>query len=231
MEYNKEEINELSYEKAIKYDNRTYCEYYISLIQTKHILIFSFYYNEDYNSRIIKIDLFFNSFVIFFTINALFFNDGTIHQIYEDKGKYQILEQLPQIIYSTLISSVLNILLNILSLSEDSIIELKNEKNKEYLNEREKSLISKLSIKFILYFIISSIYLLLFWYYLSLFCAIYINTQFHLTKDTLISFLLSFIYPFFLYLLPGIFRIPSLKNKKEQKICLYNTSKLLQKIL
>ena len=231
MEYNKQEINELSYEKAIKYDNRTYCEYYISLIQTKHILIFSFYYNEDYNSRIIKIDLFFNSFVIYFTINALFFNDGTIHQIYEDNGKYQILEQLPQIIYSTLISSVLNILLNILSLSEDSIIELKNNKNKNDIDNRKTNLNNKLSIKFILYFIISSIYLLLFWYYLSLFCAIYINTQFHLTKDTLLSFVLSFIYPFFLYLLPGIIRIPSLKNKKEKKTCLYNASKLLQKIL
>ena len=88
MEYSKEEKNQLLYEDAIKNDNRTFCEYYISLIQTKHSLIFSFYYHNDYNSRIIKIDLFFNSFILNFAVNALFFNDETMHQIYEEKGKY-----------------------------------------------------------------------------------------------------------------------------------------------
>ena len=53
MEYNQGEKDELIYEKAIKYDKRTYCEYYLSLIQTKHILIFYFYNNSYYNSRII----------------------------------------------------------------------------------------------------------------------------------------------------------------------------------
>ena len=119
MEYNKQEKNELLYKEAIKYDSRTYCEYYISLMQTKHVVIFSFYLNNDYNSRIIKIDLFFNSFIIYLTINALFFSDGIIHRIYDNRGNYQLLYQLPQIIYSTLISSVLNLLLKALALSED----------------------------------------------------------------------------------------------------------------
>ena len=82
--------------------------------------------------------------------------------------------------------------------------------------------------KLILFYLISYIALLLFWYYIGCFCAIYKNTQLHLIKDTLISFGLSFIYPFFIYLLPGIFRIPSLKNKKNKKECLFKFSKILQ---
>ena len=35
-EYIDEEINELSYNLALKYDKRIYCEYYTSLIKTKH---------------------------------------------------------------------------------------------------------------------------------------------------------------------------------------------------
>ena len=66
-----------------KYDKRTYCEYYISLLKTKHSLFFSFCYNSDYNSRIIKIDLFFIEFTIFYTTNALFLDDNTMHKIYE----------------------------------------------------------------------------------------------------------------------------------------------------
>ena len=231
MAYNDQELNLLKYKSALKYDKRTYCDYYLSLIKAKHNLIFSFYYTNDYNSRIMKINLFFFGFVIYYTVNALFFNDDTMHKIYEDKGKFQFIYQLPQIIYSSIISSVLNSLLKLLALSENVILKFKKNKKIDELDKRKTDLNNKLHIKFILYFIISTIFLLLFWYYLSMFCAIYRNTQIHLIKDTLISFGLSLLYPFGIYLLPGIFRIPSLshkhkRRKKESK--LYTISKLLQ---
>ena len=87
---------------------------------------------------------------------------------------------------------------------------------------------NNLLIKFVLYFIISLLLLLSFWYYISLFCIIYKNTQIHLLKDTLMSFGLSLIIPFIFYLLPGIFRIPSLSNSNKKRECLYNFSKILQ---
>ena len=55
MDYTDDEINELPYNLALQFDKRTYCQYYISLIKTKHNLIFSFFYDKDYNSKIIKI--------------------------------------------------------------------------------------------------------------------------------------------------------------------------------
>ena len=54
------EINLLTYKEARKYDKRTYLQYYISLIKTKHILIFSFYNINDYNSQFIKIYVIFD---------------------------------------------------------------------------------------------------------------------------------------------------------------------------
>ena len=59
MEYNDDKINSLPYKLAIQHDKITYCQYYISLLRTKHSFLFSFYYSKDYNSKIIKIDLFF----------------------------------------------------------------------------------------------------------------------------------------------------------------------------
>ena len=229
-----QELNDMPYELALRFDDRTYCQYYCSLIKEKNVFIFSFFYNGDYNSKIIKIDLFFISFIIYFAVNALFFTDDTMHKIYEDKGKFQILYQLPQIIFSSLISIVFETLLKILALSDNDILKLKSEKekaekmNKNEINQKEKDLNKKLQIKFALYFIISTIFLLFFWYYLSMFCAIYKNTQLHLIKDTLISFGLSCLYPFGLSLLPGLFRIPSLSNKKGKRKFLYIISKVLQ---
>jgi len=225
--YIDEEINRLPYIIAIKYDKRNYCQYYGSLLKTQHNLICALFNNSDYNSGIIKIDLFLIGFVIEYTVNALFYNDNTMHDIYESKGQFNLEKQLPIIIYSYIISYLLNYPLNLLALSNDSIIGFKQGQTKTNIMKRAKKLINMLNIKFILYFFISSVFLIFFWYYLCMFGAIYKNTQFHLLKDVLISFLLSLFFPFVIYLLPGFLRIPAL-SKKNGKSCSYNFSKFLQ---
>ena len=221
------EMNNLTYKEALKIDKRNYIQYYLSLLKTKQLIFFSFFPLNDYNSRIIKIDLFFISFSIYFTINALFFNDSTMHKIYIDDGAYNLSYQIVQIVYSSLISSILNLILKVLALSEKNILEIK-QSLKEKINEKAKNIINFLFYKFILFFIISSSFLILFWYYISCFCAIYGNTQIHLIKDTVISFGLSMIYPFAIFLLPGIFRIASLKSSGRENI--YKLSKIIQLI-
>ena len=223
--YIDEEINGLSYNLALKHDRRNYCDYYISLLKTKHNLIFALCNNIDYNSGIIKIDLFFIGFAIDYTINALFFNDDTMHEIYESKGQFDLLTQFPIIVYSYLISFIFNTPLNSLALSNDLILTFKENKSKIDIMSRTKKLKKILTIKFTLYFIISFLFLIFFWYYIALFGVVYKNTQIHLLKDTLMSFWLSLVAPFFIYLVPGIFRIPSLYNGNRK--CLYNFSKIL----
>ena len=48
-----------------------------------------------------------------------------------------------------------------------------------------------------------------------------------LIKDTLVSFALSMVYPIGLNLLPGLFRIPALKDKKKDKKYIYKLSGLI----
>ena len=230
MKYDDYELNILSYEKALKFDKRTYIQYYISILKTKHILIFSFYHS-DYNSRIIKIDLLFISFAIYYTSNALFFNDSTMHKIYEDEGSYNFIYQIPQILYSTLISNIFKIFLKTIALSEKNILQIKNNDKNINLDKKSQKISKCLFYKFISFFIISFIFLFFFLYYLSCFCAVFKNTQLHLIKDTFISFILCLIYPFVLYLLPGIFRIPSLRSTKKNRYILYKLSNLIELIV
>ena len=229
MKYTDAEVNSLSYDLARLYDKRTYCQYYISLLKTKHGLIFALN-NKDYNSTIIKIDVFLIGFTIDLVVNALFFNDDTMNNIYERKGEYDWETQIPIIAYSTLISMVLNLPIGLLALSDDTIISFKQNKSKINLTKRGEELKKKLNIKFILYFIIGFLILAFFWYYIAMFCVIYKNTQLHLIKDTGMSLGLSLLIPFGTYLLPGLFRIPALSNRKNKRKCLYNFSKILQLI-
>ena len=226
MDYTEEETNDLSYDLALKNDKRTFLEYYISLLRTKHELLYTFFYNKDYNSKIIKIDLFIFGFSLNYAVNGLFFNDSTMHNVYESKGEFDASYQLPIIVYSSFISIFIGKLVQLLGLSNDAIVDFKQEEDTNNINKNGAKLVRKLKIKFVFYFILSFILLSFFWYYISMFDAVYRNTQFFLLKDTLMGFALSLITPFVIYIFPGFFRIPALTAPKKDKKCLYNFSKI-----
>ena len=218
---NDEEMNTLEYEKAIELDKRSYFQYYCSLIKKKQLILFTFIPTNDYNIMPLKISLFIVSFSLYFTIDAFFFSDETMHKIYKDNGVYNILYRIPQIFYSSIIPSIINILLKTLSLTEKDLLKIKKEEDSQKLLETPKKIERCIIIKFIIFFIISLLFMLFFWYFISCFCAVYNNTQIILIKDTLFSFGISLIYPFGLNLIPGMFRICALRAEKKDKECIY----------
>jgi hypothetical protein len=224
------EINTLEYEKAVELDKRTYFQYYISLLKKKHLILFTFLPANDYNLMSLKLSLFLVSFSLYLTINGFFFNDETMHKIYIDNGIYNILYQIPQILYSSIISSFINMLLKNLSLSEKDILKIKHEQSIKDTVTKSKKIEKCIKIKFFIFFFISLLLMVFFWYFISCFCAVYYNTQVILFKDTLISFGLSMLYPLAINLLPGFFRIPALRAKNKDKKCLYSFAQILSLI-
>jgi len=220
------ELNTLQYNDAIRYDRRTYMEYYWSLLKMGNLFLFSFIQNNDYNSIVIKICSFFFSFGLYYTVNALFFTDSTMNKIYEDEGEYDFIYQIPKILYSNLICTVINLIIRILSLSEKDILKLKIIQKNENLERKVENIKQCLKIKFFFYYLVSFLFLFIFWFYISCFCAVYKNTQIYLIKDTIISFSLSLIYPFGYYLVPPLFRLLSLRKRNCE--CIYKLSLFLQ---
>ena len=227
---NDEEINQLDYGTAIIIDKRTFMQYYWSLLKKKQLILFTFYPSNDYNIRIIKMSFFIISFSLYITINGFFFSDATMHKVYESNGEYNFIYQIPQIIYSSIVSVVINKLLKYLSLSEKSILDLKKEKNKKLINDNCQKIEKCLKIKLLIYFILGFLLMLFCWYFISTFCAVYSNTQMILIKNSLISFSLSMIYPCGYALLPGIFRIPALRAKNQDQECIYKLSEKIELI-
>ena len=219
------EMNSLNYNESMKKDTRTYCQYYLSLLRIKHILIFTFYQNKDYNSRIIKMCLFFFVFFLNFAVNAMFYSDSTMHKIYVDNGGFDFTYQLPKMFYSLIISIPLKILLNYLCLYGKNILIIKHRVKTE--KEYQKEIIC-IKYKIILFYFLTYILLFFFYIYLGCFCAVYKNTQIHLLKTVSSSFSLSFITPFLMcLLLPGILRIQSLKKNTKRPL-LFKFSKVLE---
>ena len=233
MDYNPKylvdsELNALEYKKALKYDNRTFIEYYISLIKAKQIIVFTFFPINDYNIITLKISLFLIIFSLFFTITAFFYDDNTMHNIYSNNG-LSISSQIPDIIIASIIIIFMNAILRQLALSEQNILFIKREKYHDAV-ESSKDAKKCFRIKFSIFFVINNIIIFFCWFFLSCFCAIYKNTQILLIRDALCSFGFYMFYPFLLNLLPGALRISALNDKNKNKECMYNISKFISLI-
>lgn len=222
-----EELNQMEYDFARQIDKRNFNQYYISLLKKKHLIFFTFFNSDDYNIYLVKISLFICSFSVYIMINTCFYNDSNMRKIYQNNGNYNFIYQLPQIVYSALISSVINIILKALSLSQNEVIKIKQLMKINRIINRTFIMIKNFKKKLIVFNILGFITIFFAFYYITMFCAVYKNTQIHLLKDSFTSFGLTLIYPFGLYLVPGFFRIPSLKSDNQTNLCLYKMSQLI----
>jgi hypothetical protein len=127
--YSEFELDDLEYSVAIEYDKRTFLNLYICFIKREHLFVFTFFYCKDFNLISIKLSLFVYSICLDLTTNLLFFNDDSMHKIALDYGKYNFISQIPQIIYSTIISQAMDMFIKYLSLSEKEVYLIKQYNN------------------------------------------------------------------------------------------------------
>jgi hypothetical protein len=221
------ELDLLEYKNALKFDKRRAFKFYWSFLKRGNLLLFAIMPYDDYNLRSIKISLLLISFSLYFTINGFFFTDDSMHKIYTNNGKYNLVNQIPQMIYSIIVSTGVNSLLKLISLSGKDILLIKQQPTIEFALLKSKFVEKCLMIKIIIFYTVCIFCLLFYWYFISCFCAVYINTQLILIHDTLFSFATSMIYPCCYCLLPALMRSIALKSNKKNKKCLYNTSLLI----
>ena len=219
------ELDNLKYKQAIKLDKRKINEIYWSFLKREHLIIFTFCNGKDYNIKYIKFVRLILIICTDMALNVFFFADETMHKMFLDYGKYNFIQHIPQMIYSTIVSQVIQVLINFLSLIDKHFYEIKKIKtNKEI---RKKKIIKCIKIKIIYFFLFSFFMLAFYWYTISCFCAVYKNAQFVFIKDSFISFCLGLLYPFILYLFPSLLRKISLKFPKKRLSCIYEFSKII----
>lgn len=144
-------------------------------------------------------------------MNVFFFNDETINKLYLSYGKFDFFQQVPQIVFSTIVSNVIEVIICFLSLTDKHYYQIKaltkNDKKKIF------DIIKCVKRKLVIFFIFTFIFFLFYMYLITAFCAVYENTQLVFIKDSLLSFLLSQIYPFILYSICALLRLIAIKGK------------------
>ena len=214
----------LSYENALKIEDRDNSNYYFALLKEKNKVISTFLNNNDYNIKSIKISTFILEFVLSLTVNALFYTDEAIYEINQEKEETSVISTYSRIIYSAIISGFLNYIIELLAYSQQKLIKLKYYKEIKNVEKEIPNLINILKIKSIIYYILSLFLNIICLYYITAFCAIYTIIQINMIKDATFSFLLTLSYTIILSLISSIIRIFSLQKKNKFRHILYTIS-------
>ena len=190
----------------------------------KQLLIFTFYTYTDHNLRIVKIALFMLFLSFYFAFTALFFNDKIMREIYTYKGNTDAAIHVTNIILSSACCLIMNFLIRFISLSERDIHKIINEKNPDQRKAIAEETKKALKKKLIVLFVISGLLIVLCWYYVAAFCAVFRNSQIHYLLSVLGTFVICNLWPFVTSLIAPIFRITSLKKEKP---CMYKFSQIV----
>ena len=212
------ELNNLEYLIALELDNRKYLKIYWTLLKREHKILFTFFSWNDFNIFIIKLSKLFFLICTDMAFNVFFFSDDSMHDIYESGGDFDFFGQLTQMIYSTIISQLLEIFLNYLTMTDIHYYEIKEKKKEIVDNNMILSVINCIKYKIIAFYVFTFLLFFFYWYTVSSFCAVYQNTQKIFITDSVSSFLLGLMYPFILYLIPAGLRMLSLKAKEKKNL-------------
>ena len=151
-----------------------------------------------------------------------------LHKLYLDNGKYNFDQSLPQIIYSIIITHVMEVILCYLTMTDIHIYEIKALDNKEQTTEKINDILKIVRIKLIIFFGFTCSLFIFYWYCISAFCAVYQETQGFFILNSFLSFLFELADAFAIYALVTLLRWFALKyNNKKGMIWAYKISRLI----
>ena len=148
-------------------------------------------------------------------LNMFFFSDESMHNVHQSGGKYIFFEQIFQMAISTLVSQMLQIFLNYLTMTDIDYYKIKSVKNNIIIKEKVFLIIRCMKCKIFIFYIFTLLLFFFYWYVITAFCSVYENTQKIFITNSLLSFSMGFIYPYILYFIPTGLRFWSLSSKKN----------------
>ena len=86
----------MDYDSSIKNDKRSFCIYFVDKLKVNQIILNTFYTNEPLKPKTIKILLFILNLIFYLFVNALFFNEKYISEIYHSNEEEKFFSFIPR---------------------------------------------------------------------------------------------------------------------------------------
>ena len=227
--FNQDELDELDLLDAIKFDERSFCSFLYRVLKRKIFFLVPFTDITVFEPFTLKLSWFILLISNFFFFNAIFFERKYVEYRYYTLEKinfnYFIKHEIQISLFSSIISSFIGIILSYLfSVKKQFVVCIRTIKDKSLFLLEVKKIMKCYKIKIVIFYIINIIGMLIFWYFCTAFCAIYLKT----TKAWFYAFIFTMIFATvieFLYsIIISIFRFIGLSCGLS---CIYKLSQIL----
>ena len=221
-EYLVTDADDMDYDDAIRKDTRKFCEFFSDKLKSNQIILNTFFIVEPLKPRAIKILLLILDIDLYLFVNALFFNEEYISQIFNSNKKETFFSFVPRsmdrFLYTTVVGVVLNYITDFFFVEEKKIKGiLKREKDSDIILRFEMTQIIKtIKNRYFYFILISFIITTLTWYYIFCFNNIYPHMKEEWIKSSFIIIIIMQILSILLSLLEAIIRFLSFKCKSEK---------------
>jgi hypothetical protein len=220
-EYLSTDPDDMDFDDVIEKDKRTFCQYYGERLKNKLLIIKTFFIEDKFKPRSMKIMIFILNITFYLSINGLLYTEQYISDLYENENEdfSQFVSRITEnLIYVCVILKVINEIIECFFIEEKKIkgIFLRGKKNYKKIRGDIVLLIKKIE-KYNMIFIIISYSILLFsWAYISCFNDVYIYTRKDWIKTTIIFFIFIQVFLLFLSLIETIIRFISIRCQSEK---------------
>ena len=220
-EYLKTSLDDLDYDETIMREKRNICKIFIEKLVVKQMILDLFYNNNWIIPKKIKAIFFIIRIDLYLFINAFFYNEVYITELYFSNKKEEFFSFFPRslnrIIYTSFVSKVLNFIISLLFPSENKIkkILLKKKHLKEMKN---KIIIATTNIinNYWLFIGLSYILAIITWFYISCFNNAYPYLKIEWIKSSIFIIIIIQFISIFTCFLYAVFRFISIKSKSEK---------------
>ena len=207
-------FDENDFDDTLDFEKRKYCEYFSEVFKNNQIFINTFCVHEILRPRSLKVLILILTIELYFTINALFYNDDYLSELFNSDEKESFFSFVPrrfnQFVYTSTLSGIISYLIGYFFIEEDKLrrIFLRNKENNLKLKYDLALLVNDIQKRFLGLIFLSLFLSIICFVYISCFNIVYPYIRIEWIKSSIfililmqiINFIISFLHCSFKYL-------------------------------
>ena len=221
-EYLKTDVEDMEFEDALKYDTRTFCEYFWDRFNETQIIMDTFFNRENLKPMTIKIIIFLLNVILYFVINGLFYSEEYVSDLFNSEEEEKFFSFFPRSIsrflYTTIVGVVVGVVVDFVSFDEKKVKRLFLREKKDVVVIKGEIAIMTNDIKrnYLILIIICFVIDLISLYYVNCFNNVYPNLTGEWIKSSICVMLIFQILTVLIALLEALIRLIAFKLKSER---------------
>ena len=221
-EYLKTDVDDMEFEDALKYDKRSFCEYFCENFKNEQIIMDTVFNRESLKPMTIKIIIFLLNVVLYFVINGLFYSEEYVSDLFNSDDEEHFFSFFPRsikrFIYTTIVGEIISIIVDFVAFDENKVKRLFRREKKNTLQIRYEISVMTKDIKrnYLILMIICGVIDLISLYYVNCFNNVYPNLTGEWIKSSICIMIIIQVLSILRILLETAIRALAFRCKSER---------------